>query len=323
MKILNGLDQIQPGAPYPVLTIGNFDGVHRGHRALLRSVVSLARAQGGTAAVLTFDPHPLRILAPERAPVQIQTLDQRVNSIAAEGIDLLCLVPFTPAVARIGAEEFAAEYLARRMGVREFVVGRHFVFGRDREGDIEFLRRRGADMGFLVREVQEMCYRGDRISSTRVRALLAAGRVSLAARLMDRSPSLMGTVVHGSTKGRELGYPTANLEVANEMIPANGVYITGALVDGTAYPGLTNIGHRPTISALSEHTEQPVVETHLFDFSGDLYGRRVELFFHLRLRPEKRFPSARHLVEQIARDKKKAMRFFKWCESLTATKRPS
>ena len=320
MRIIHGLDQIQQDVPYPVLTIGNFDGVHRGHRALLRSVIERARACRGTAAVLTFDPHPLKILAPDCAPQQIQTLEQRVDSLAGEGIDLLYLVSFTPEVMRIGAEEFAAEYLARRMGVRELVVGRHFVFGRDRRGDLEFLRRRGAGLGFTVREVGELCYRGDRISSTRVRSLLAAGQVSLAARLMGRPPSLVGTVVHGNTRGRELGFPTANLEVINELIPANGVYITSALLDGIVNRGLTNIGHRPTISSLSEHAERPVIETHLLDFDGDLYGRRIELSFYLRLRSEKRFPSVRRLVEQIANDQNKALRFFAWCEGRPAVK---
>jgi riboflavin kinase/FMN adenylyltransferase len=153
--------------------------------------------------------------------------------------------------------------------------------------------------------------------------VLAAGQVSLAARLMGRAPSLIGTVVQGSKRGHELGIPTANLEVDNEMIPVNGVYITVARLNGSAYPGLTNIGHRPTISALAERGERSTVETHLFDFSADIYGCRVELSFYFRLRPERRFPSVRHLIEQIAHDRRRAERYFVKCKDRLAARRSS
>lgn len=311
MKILTGPEQGKLHLPYPVLTIGNFDGVHRGHQVLIRTVVDRARTEQGIAAVMTFEPHPLVVLAPLQAPPRIQTLAQRLNSLEELGVDLTWVIPFSEEISRMSGEEFVRDMLCRQMGIREICVGRHFVFGRGRQGNMDLLRSLGPEMGFTVREVEELRMRGFRISSTRIRELLADGRVALAGRILGRPPQLRGQVTEGARMGRQIGFPTANLSVENELIPKNGVYITTTVWNGVSYPSLTNIGFRPTVASVpSGNGDSPIVETHLLDFSKDIYGQTLDIQFHFRLRDEVGFPSPELLAEQITLDRGRAVRYF-------------
>lgn len=299
------------GAPPPrgaVATIGNYDGIHRGQRAVLERVVERARATGVAALALTFDPHPMKVLAPERAPRRLTTDAQRERLLEAIGLDGLVVVPFTPELARTSAEDFVAGLLVGRLAVAEVLVGSRFAFGRGRGGTLALLERLGRELGFAVRGVPELEDGGGPISATRIRAALAAGRVEEAADLLGRPYAVAGTVVRGDRRGRALGFPTLNLATANELLPADGVYVARAELGGAGagLPGVANVGLRPTIG----RDAAPVVETHLLDFDRDCYGEPVELRFLARLREERRFAGLEELRGQIARDVESAREYF-------------
>jgi riboflavin kinase/FMN adenylyltransferase len=282
------------------VAVGNFDGVHRGHQELVRVAIAGARELGGPAVVLTFDPHPARVLHPERAPVSLLTLDQKVEKLAALGVDRLALLRFDAALAAMEPEEFAESALARALDARVVVVGSHFRFGRARKGDLAALRAAGESLGFRVKAVAAI-REGERpVSSSWVRDALASGDVRLAAALLGGDYAVDGLVVRGAGRGRGLGIPTANLDVENELLPGEGVY-AGLVLDRDEKTPLAycvaNVGRRPTFGAPGI-----VVEAHLLDFEGDLYGRRLRLAFKARLREERRFPDARALVAQIRDD---------------------
>lgn len=295
------LQSLEPlGWARPALTVGNFDGVHRGHQALLRVTVEEARALDGVAVVLTFDPHPARILSPERAPVALMTLEQKAATLAALGADRLAVLPFTAELARLPAEDFAERVLARALGARVVVVGSNFRFGHGRGGGIGLLGEQGARLGFRVRGAEPVFHEGAPISSTRIRQALARGAVEAARELIGRSYTLEGTVVHGAGRGRTLGLATANMAPENELVPGGGVYAAFCWLDGGApvrWPAVVNVGHRPTFGGGAT-----TVEAHLLGFDGDLYGRRIRLSFEARLREERPFAGADALVAQIHRD---------------------
>lgn len=284
--------------PSPAVAVGNFDGVHRGHRALADAIVARARERGGTAMVLTFDPHPARVLRPEGAPATLYTLPQRAEILGGFGVDVLAVLRFDPDLARRSGEEFVREVLVERLGARFVAVGESFRFGRGRGGDVALLRSEGARFGFEVAGLAPVCWEGSPASSSRVRVALAAGDVRGAAGLLDRAFHLDGEVVRGEGRGRTIGVPTANMAVENETLPARGVYVGRASWEGE--PGhdcVVNIGLRPTFGGLTTS-----VEAHLLDFDGDLYGRRLRVGFLERLREERRFPGAEALVAQIRED---------------------
>ncbi len=289
-------------------TIGNYDGVHRGQQAILERVVARARESGRESAVITFDPHPLKILQPESAPPALTTPAQKRRLLAALQVDLLLVVRFTREVAETPAERFVSEFLAGRLALAEVFVGRRFAFGRGREGNLGLLERVGGGTGLAAVGVGELLEEGSPISSTRIRRAVAAGRVEEAERLLGRSFAVEGRVVRGNGRGREIGWPTANMEVENELLPADGVYATRIRTGGGegVRPAVTNVGVRPTVG---EGTQR-VVETHLLDFEGDLYGREVEVAFERRLRDERRFPSLSALSRQIGRDVEDAREYF-------------
>lgn len=279
------------------LTVGVFDGVHLGHRAVLRLLVDGAREAGLVPGVLTFDPHPLEILAPERAPLLLMTVERRIERLAEEGVEMVGILPFD-LIRDTPAEIFARRLLAERLRARQVVVGADFRFGRDRIGDVGLLRRIGAESGYEVVVVDLVGSEDGTLSSTRARRLLAEGDVEAAAAVIGRYHEVSGRVVEGSHRGRDIGFPTANLEVSGRIaLPADGVYAAEALVEGEVHPAVVNIGRRPTFGPGAR-----VVEAHLLDLSRDLYGEHMTVRFVARLRPERRFASVDALAAQLHRD---------------------
>ncbi|HYH46333.1 MAG TPA: bifunctional riboflavin kinase/FAD synthetase [Thermoanaerobaculia bacterium] len=291
-----------------VAAIGNFDGLHRGQRALLDRVTERASALGVPAVVLTFDPHPLAVLQPERAPVRLTTDGQKNRLLEEAGVDVLLVVRFTPELAKTPAEAFVRDFLHSRLGLREVYVGESFVFGRGREGDLALLRRLGEELGFAAGGVEEVPYRGERISSTRIRAALLEGRVEEARDMLGRPYAIEGKVVRGDRMGQRLGWPTINVASENRLLPADGVYACRIFLPSfpATFDGVTNIGTRPTVY----ENYQRVVESHVLDFKADVYGKRVELRVYKRLREERIFPTVMDLSAQIGRDVESTRDFF-------------
>lgn len=291
-----------------VATIGNFDGVHRGQREVLETVIRRARELDAPAMVITFDPHPLKILRPEAAPPQITTLEQKERLLDEAGIDVVLVVAFTPEFAQVTARDFVSDFLHRALEVREVYVGAGFAFGHRREGTVELLQRLGEELGFTAHGVDEVVRRGERISSTRIRQAIFEGRVEDAIEMLGRPPALTGIIERGDRMGKSLGWPTINVAPENELLPADGVYATR--VHFPSFPATfdcsTNVGTRPT---LYENYER-VVEGHILDFHADVYGERVEMRFHKRLREERIFPTVMDLSTQIRRDVEATREFF-------------
>ena len=286
------------GLPAPAVAIGNFDGVHLGHQALVSAAVADARSSRGTAVVLTFDPHPARVVAPERAPRTLLSLEQRAEILAGLGVDVVAVLPFDRATAALEPDAFVRSTLGSRLAARTVVVGEKFRFGRGRAGDVALLRRMGEGLGFRVHAVAPVLLNGRPVSSSAIREALARGDVAAAAHLLGRAPFADGTVVRGAGRGRRLGVPTANLEVVNETLPRNGVYAGRARLAGLApLDCVANIGERPTFGGSAT-----TVEAHLLEFAGDLYGRTLRLEFLGRLRDERRFAGQEALLEQIRND---------------------
>jgi len=288
-----------------VLTIGNFDGLHRGHRAITEVVRARAHALDGTAVLYTFDPHPRTVVQPETAPGMLLTLDQKLELLEEAGLDLVVLEPFDLEFARTPPDAFVRHCIHERIRPVEVYVGYDFHFGKDREGSMRLLTEMGPHLGFAVTVVPEVTV-GDRdVNSTRIRTLLAEGEVGEAAELLGRPYAVRGTVARGDQRGRTIGFPTLNLASESEILPAHGVYAgrvrfldAGAPSAGTVLDAVTNVGRRPTF----KNADPPLAEAHVLDFDGDAYGRRVELSFAHRLREERRFPGPDALREQIARD---------------------
>jgi riboflavin kinase/FMN adenylyltransferase len=297
------LDSLVPAGWGPLaVSLGNFDGVHLGHARLVAETVREARATGGPAVVLAFDPHPARVLHPERAPATLITIAQKAELLAGLGIDRLAVLPFTKEVASLDAGSFAREVLVGCLGAVAVVVGANFRFGRGRSGDAGALAALGAGLGFRVRSVEPVLHEGAPISSTRIRAALAAGDVAEAQRMLGRRFFVDGTVVAGDGRGSTIGFPTANVETVNEALPAHGVYACLLSVGSEpARPAVANLGRRPTFGEGASR-----LEVHVLDFAGDLYGARVRVSFAARLREEKRFAGPDELVRQIADDAARA-----------------
>jgi riboflavin kinase/FMN adenylyltransferase len=298
-----------------VATIGNFDGVHRGHQQLMLDLVNRAQVIGGTPTVVTFNPHPLQVLAPYNAPRQIQTLSQKLITLETLGIRMVIVIPFTLEFAQTSARDFATRILWDRMKLQEIYVGPNFAFGHRREGSFNLLKEIGEEKGFVVGKIRQVQFRGSRVSSTAVRQALLAGQVALARRLLGRPYALEGEVVHGTATGAGLAFPTANLKSPNELIPRNGVYVTLLMVDGRKYPAVTNIGVRPTVTT-APGAAAVSIETYALDFRQNLYDRSVTVEFLLRLREERKFPGKDALVSQIRKDVLKARRYFGWLKQV-------
>jgi riboflavin kinase/FMN adenylyltransferase len=296
---LQALDPV--GWHRPAVTVGNFDGVHRGHQALVEAAVAEAAADRGTPVALTFDPHPSRVLSPDRAPEALMTVAQKAEVLTAFGVERLAVLPFTRELSRRSPEEFARLVLHRALAARVVVVGADFRFGHQRKGDLTTLRSLGAELGFRVREVERVSHDGAPVSSSRIREALARGAVEGARALLGRRFFVDGSVVAGAGRGRALGVPTANLALDNQTLPGGGVYAGfGRVLDQAPdppLPAVVNVGRRPTFGG-----GDTVVEAHLLDFGGDLYGRRLRIEFEARLREERAFTGPAELAAQIERD---------------------
>jgi riboflavin kinase/FMN adenylyltransferase len=281
-------------------TIGNFDGVHLGHRRILETVVERARAIDRPSFAITFEPHPMAVLRPNHAPRRIQTLRQKEEVIAGISVEFLLVIPFTRDFSLTEPEEFVRSLLSTRLGASELYLGQHFAFGRGKRGDLALLSRMGAECGFVASPVAEVDWKGQPISSSRIRRALESGAVGEAAAMLGRSYELDGLVARGDRLGHQIGVPTINLEPENELAPAEGVYVTEIEIRsfGRRFQSVTNIGRRPTL--YEDYTT--TIETYVLDFTADVYGEKVRLFFLERLREERKFPSILDLKEQIQKD---------------------
>ncbi len=305
MRLFHGTDNADILRP-TVLTLGVFDGLHLGHQLIMRTVVERARELRVVPTVITFDPHPRAVLHPESSPPFLQTLDQKVEGFGVLGIEQTIVVRFTREFSQIRAADFLKDIVKDRLHAQEVYLGRGFAFGHNREGNIELLKQVGNELGFLAGEVPEVRVRNERVSSSKVRHLLAQGRVNLARRMLGRPYGVEGRVERGEERGHVLGFPTANLHPQNRVIPTNGVYVTGTLVDGKWRRSVTNVGTRPTF----ETDTEPSVETFVLNWSGDLYGDVVRVRFLHRLRDERKFGSLEELKGQIEKDVRRAESYF-------------
>jgi riboflavin kinase / FMN adenylyltransferase len=290
----------------PVLALGNFDGVHRGHRKILDRVRRVAGEHGATSVVMTFDPHPSRVVRPDKAPPLVMTTAQKLEALAAAGLHGAAIVRFTPAFSQWDPETFVRTVLVDWLRVAEVWVGANFLFGHDRTGNFSMLRMLGARYGFKAEKIDPVRYKEFVVSSTRIRRLISEGRVDEAAALLGHEYYLDGTVVQGERRGTRIGFPTANLCTDNELLPPYGVYATTTKIGGIVRASITNIGVRPTIDAGGRVT----IETHLFDFDKDLYGSSIRVGFVQRLRDERAFESVELLKAQIGADCARARSLF-------------
>lgn len=302
MQILDHLDTLsQTAHARPVLALGNFDGVHLGHQAIFHHVRLRVQAIHGTGMVFTFEPHPSRVLRPEHAPPLLTTFEQKMQLIAAEGIEIGLRVPFTDVFAKQQPHEFIQEVLCRTIGARELVVGYDFRFGYQRTGTVAHLQEAAATFGYRVTVVPAISVAGWTVSSSNIRKLVRQGDVEDASRLLGRYYAVEGPVVEGFRRGRTIGFPTANVQPINEIVPQTGVYAVRVRWREAHLNGVANVGYNPTFGndALS-------VEAHLFDFQADLYGETICVEFVRKIRDERKFDSVDALVAQIAQDAEQA-----------------
>jgi riboflavin kinase/FMN adenylyltransferase len=283
---------------HPVLALGNFDGVHRGHRKILDRVMRVAGERGATSVVMTFDPHPPRIVRPDKAPPLLMTKAQKLDALAAAGLQGAAIIRFTAELSQWDPETFVRLVLVEWLRVSEVWVGANFLFGHDRAGNFSMLRVLGGRYGFRAEKIDPVRYKDFVVSSTRIRRLVAEGRVDEAGALLGHPYALDGTVVPGDARGRTIGFPTANLCTQNELFPPHGVYATTLKVDGVVHASVTNVGVRPTV----DRSGRAVVETHVLGFDRDIYGAAVSVGFVQRLRDERAFESIDQLRAQIAAD---------------------
>jgi len=301
MKVIRDLDTISEDLTGAIVTIGNFDGVHLGHREIFRKIVREAKKTHKKSIVITFDPHPQKIIHPERRPFFLLTpLQEKLDLIASCGVDAVILIPFSTEFAEVTAGEFVEDILWKRLHLSKLFVGYDYVFGKGKGGNAQFLKASGERLGFQVEEIGVVKTDGLIASSTNIRLSILAGNVSLASEMLGRPYSVSGVIVKGYRRGTEIGYPTANIK-SEKVIPATGVYVIIAELEGRKHEGVINIGNNPTFG-----NEETSVEVHLLDFEGDIYGKDITILFIERLRDEKKFKGPEELVRQIKRDIEKA-----------------
>jgi riboflavin kinase / FMN adenylyltransferase len=299
-------DDAPPRWHNPVLALGNFDGLHRGHAKILDRVRRRAGERAGTPAAMTFDPHPPRVVRPDKAPPLLMTTEQRLEALGRAGMQGVAVVRFTHEMSLWDPEAFVRTVLVDWLHVVEVWVGANFLFGHDRAGTFSVLRSLGSRYGFRAEKIDPVRYKDFVVSSTRIRRLLAEGRVDEAGALLGHHYFIDGTIVRGAGRGREIGFPTANIETDNELFPPAGVYATTATLDGIAYPSVTNVGMRPTFGDV----DRLQIETHLLEGGRDLYDAHARLSFVQRLRDERQFPDVDALRAQIEADVRAARRLF-------------
>jgi len=299
MPLIRKIEDLAPTYPYPVLTLGNFDGVHLGHQALFRRVKERAQEKRGTSMVMTFWPHPMRVLKKDADLPLITVYDQKMELLQAQGIDVVICLDFTPELAAVPPRDFVKTYLVDRIGVKEVIIGYDFRFGAKGAGNRALLLEMGAEHGFTVDTVGPQSDAGEQIiSSTRIREVIRAGAVDEAPALLGRYYRISGRVIEGRRRGGKLlGFPTANLKLADELVPRTGVYAVLVTFEGQVYPGVANIGYNPTFGDVGLS-----VEVHCFDFDTDIYGREIKVDFVRRVRSEKKFSGPDELKAQISND---------------------
>ncbi len=304
--IINDLTELKKPLQKPVLTIGNFDGVHKGHLVLFDKVQEIANAIGGQSVVMTFDPHPIKIMKPGNGPPLITLIKQKLRLISEAGIDVIFCLPFTRQFGSISGRDFVREILVEGIGVQEVVVGYDYTFGNKRQGNINLLKDMGKELGFKVHVVEPVYFGQTLVSSTSIRNLVRAGNLAEANRLLGRDYQISGVVIKGAGRGTKLlNIPTANLSPVDELIPKRGVYAVEVEMDAGRYYGVCNIGHNPTFG------ENPLsIEIHLLDFSGDILGKELAINFIKLLREERAFNAEGELAEQIMKDIKRARELF-------------
>jgi len=306
MKIFHGLENANILRP-TVLTLGVFDGLHLGHQRIMQTVVERAKAADAVATAITFDPHPRAVLHPESAPPLLQTLDQRLANFEVLGIEQAIVIAFDREFAEQPAEDFLTNIVFDRLHAKEVYLGKGFAFGKNRGGNIDLLRQMSKNLGFFADEVEEVTLRGKRISSSKIRGLLAEGRINLARRMLGRPYGVEGVIIRGNRRGHTIGFPTANLHPHNRVIPKFGVYATATLIDGIWHRSITNIGVRPTF----EDSTEPSIESYIFDFDDDLYGDALRVRFLHRVRDERKFSGIDELRAQIEKDTRTARNYFR------------
>jgi riboflavin kinase/FMN adenylyltransferase len=305
MQIIHDLDELREPAGASVLTIGNFDGVHLAHQELFRKVAAAARAEHATATAVTFDPHPAKILAPERAPWQLSSLRQKTELIEKLGIERLIVLPFTEELSRLSPRDFVREILFKRLRPRAIFVGPNFRFGHRQTGDVRLLAELGREEGFSVETLPMIEVRGERVSSSRIRELLAQGEVSIAGRMLGRPYASIGAIVAGRGIGKKQTVPTLNLAPVEEQLPRVGVYVTWTRLGDQLHESVTNVGFRPTFGQ-----DRLTVESFLLNFEDVIHQAEMEIRYLHRLRDEMKFPDAAALKSQIQKDARRALRFF-------------
>ena len=306
MQVSHFPDDSPPRWNAPVLALGNFDGLHRGHMKIIDRVRRRAGERGGTPAAMTFDPHPPRVVRPDKAPPLLMTTAQRIEALGRSGMQGVAVTRFTEELSRWEPETFVRTVLVEWLHVVEVWVGANFLFGHNREGNFSVLRSLGARYGFRAEKIDPVRYKDFVVSSTRVRRLVSEGRVDEAGALLGHHYFIDGVVAKGAGRGRELGFPTANLVTENELPPPAGVYATTVTIGETLHASITNIGMRPTFGDV----ERPVIEVHIFDYARDLYDTKLRVSFLQRLRDERAFPDVDALKAQIEADCRGARRLF-------------
>jgi riboflavin kinase / FMN adenylyltransferase len=299
------------------ITIGNFDGIHLGHKKILSELVDTARKSGTRSVVVTFSPHPLKVLRPEKAPCLITTPKEKLDLIGCSEVDTLIILKFDKELSQLSGESFVRKILVEKLRVKHMFVGENFVFGHRRSGDVTLLRSLSRELDYTVHTVPEVVVRGSRVSSTWIRELIQSGRIDLANRLLGRYYSVSGEIVPGRGLGQKFLFPTLNLKLHNEIIPQPGVYVTLTTVHGKQQPSVTNVGWRPTVGGKDLTVESHILGTKLVETP-----RHMELAFLHRLRDEHKFDSLAALKEQIEKDCRRASRFFRLMERLRKTSQP-
>jgi riboflavin kinase / FMN adenylyltransferase len=297
MEIIRHIESHPLSIPRPILMLGNFDGIHLGHQALLGRAADDAKELGGRSVVLTFEPHPLKVLAPEHAPRLILTHKDKMTLLKSFRVDAVVVQTFNAAFANVEAEEFVRGYLVRRIGVHKMWVGKDLRFGKARKGRVEDLIRWGKEIGFEVGVIEPVELDGQRVSSSRIRGLIERGQVREASKYLGRRHFISGRVTTGHGRGHQLGYPTANIAARTEVLPLDGIYATIVQIGAREWPSVTSVGLNPTFGAGPR-----TIESYILGFDGDLYDQTVKLFFVERIREERKFASPDLLIEQIKQD---------------------
>jgi len=307
IEVIRGLESLKNRYENLVLTIGNFDGIHIGHQRILKKVVERAKALRGVSMAMSFEPHPMRVLTPERELKLMTTTEEKTRIMESLGIEKLLLVNFTKEFAHLEPDEFVERVLMGKLSPKEIVVGHNYAFGRGRKGTNAILRRRGRKYGFRLTVVRHARWNGKVVSSSRTRMKLEKGKVADAAQLLGRPFVIEGTVIKGAGRGASLlGYPTANISTTNELVPKEGVYAVKVRVKGKLYDGVANIGTNPTFG-----NNRQSVEVFILDFHGEILGHKIRLYFLDRLRDEQAFPRPEALREAISKDIEEAKKVFK------------